>query len=132
MRSISFLIIGLLARGLAAIGPRGGLEGWRWIMIIEGLLASRLFEQNVYAISDTLQTFACGALSYLCLPNNIETAAFLTVEERQFARERMQLDNFSVPEGYVDVFTNFNPGAACPITIEFPISISADITQQNY
>lgn len=54
MRSISFLIIGLLARGLAAIGPRGGLEGWRWIMIIEGLLASRLFEQNVYAISDTL------------------------------------------------------------------------------
>jgi SAM-dependent MidA family methyltransferase len=29
---------GLLARGLAEIGPRGGLEGWRWIMIIEGLL----------------------------------------------------------------------------------------------
>lgn len=85
MRSISFLIIGLLARGLAAIGPRGGLEGWRWIMIIEGLL-----------------TFACGALSYLCLPNNIETAAFLTVEERQFARERMQLDNLSVPEGTIE------------------------------
>ena len=30
--------VGLLARGLAEIGPRGGLEGWRWIMIIEGLL----------------------------------------------------------------------------------------------
>lgn len=30
--------IGLLARGLAVIGPRGGLEGWRWIFIIEGLL----------------------------------------------------------------------------------------------
>lgn len=30
--------IGLLARGLAEIGPRGGLEGWRWILIIEGLL----------------------------------------------------------------------------------------------
>ncbi|KAH1780393.1 hypothetical protein KXW53_000798 [Aspergillus fumigatus] len=47
-------------------------------------------------------TFACGALSYLCLPNNIETAAFLTVEERQFARERMQLDNLSVPEGTIE------------------------------
>jgi hypothetical protein len=33
---------GLLARGLAEIGPRGGLEGWRWIMIIEGLLVSEL------------------------------------------------------------------------------------------
>lgn len=30
--------IGLLARGLAMIGTRGGLEGWRWILIIEGLL----------------------------------------------------------------------------------------------
>lgn len=83
--SLSGAFGGLLARGLAAIGPRGGLEGWRWIMIIEGLL-----------------TFACGALSYLCLPNNIETAAFLTVEERQFARERMQLDNLSVPEGTIE------------------------------
>lgn len=30
--------LGLLARGLAEIGPRGGLEGWRWILIVEGLL----------------------------------------------------------------------------------------------
>ncbi|RLL94382.1 hypothetical protein CFD26_103119 [Aspergillus turcosus] len=83
--SLSGAFGGLLARGLAAIGPRGGLEGWRWIMIIEGLL-----------------TFACGALSYLCLPNNIETATFLTVEERQFARERMLLENPSVPEGTIE------------------------------
>lgn len=34
------MFIGLLARGLAEIGPRGGLEGWRWIFIIEGLLVS--------------------------------------------------------------------------------------------
>ena len=29
---------GLLARGLSAIGPRGGLQGWRWILIVEGLM----------------------------------------------------------------------------------------------
>ncbi|KAF7118976.1 hypothetical protein CNMCM5793_008616 [Aspergillus hiratsukae] len=83
--SLSGAFGGLLARGLAAIGPRGGLEGWRWIMIIEGLL-----------------TFACGALSYVCLPNSIETATFLTAEERQFARGRMLLDNPSVPQGTLE------------------------------
>ncbi|RHZ63224.1 putative MFS transporter [Aspergillus thermomutatus] len=83
--SLSGAFGGLLARGLAEVGPRGGLEGWRWIMIIEGLL-----------------TFACGALSYLCLPNNLETATLLTVEERQFARERMLLDSPSVPEGTLE------------------------------
>ena len=31
---------GLLARGLAEIGPRGGQEGWRWILIIEGIFVS--------------------------------------------------------------------------------------------
>lgn len=34
-------MLGLLARGLAVIAPRGGLEGWRWIFIIEGLLVSQ-------------------------------------------------------------------------------------------
>lgn len=77
-------------------------------MIIEGLLVGQFSEQSICPTSDTCQTFACGALSYLCLPNNIETATFLTVEERQFACERMRLDNPSVPEGYVEVFANLS------------------------
>ncbi|KAF3402011.1 hypothetical protein F1880_009743 [Penicillium rolfsii] len=74
--TLSQRILGLLARGLAEIGPRGGLEGWRWILIIEGLL-----------------TFACGALSFFVLPNSLETASFLTQEEKEFGRERLLLDN---------------------------------------
>ncbi|CAI7661009.1 unnamed protein product [Penicillium pancosmium] len=74
--SLSGAFGGLLARGLSEIGPRGGLEGWRWIMIIEGLL-----------------TFACGVLSSLVLPNSIETASFLTEEEKEFGRERLLLDS---------------------------------------
>ncbi|KAJ5910304.1 hypothetical protein N7504_004947 [Penicillium tannophilum] len=74
--SLSGAFGGLLARGLAEIAPRGGLEGWRWIFIIEGLL-----------------TFACGALSFFILPNSLESASFLTTEEREFGCDRLMLDN---------------------------------------
>jgi hypothetical protein len=40
--SLSGAFGGLLARGLAAIGTHGGLSSWRWIFVIEGLLASQL------------------------------------------------------------------------------------------
>ncbi|CAG8934047.1 unnamed protein product [Penicillium salamii] len=80
--SLSGAFGGLLARGLAEIGPRGGIEGWRWILIIEGLL-----------------TFVCGVLSFFVLPNSLETASFLTAEEKDFGRERLMLDNPGSAEG---------------------------------
>ncbi|KAF2669210.1 MFS general substrate transporter [Microthyrium microscopicum] len=66
---------GLLARALSSIGPRGGLEGWRWIFIIEGLA-----------------TIVCGAVATMCLPNGIESARFLNPEEKETARERLLAD----------------------------------------
>ncbi|KAK4457961.1 major facilitator superfamily domain-containing protein [Cladorrhinum samala] len=71
--SLSGAFGGLLARGLSAIGPSGGLEGWRWIFIIEGLI-----------------TVLAGVLSYLLLPTSLATATFLTEEEREFALLRLQ------------------------------------------
>lgn len=38
--SLSGAFGGLLARGLSAIGPAGGLAGWRWILIVEGIIVS--------------------------------------------------------------------------------------------
>ncbi|UNI22514.1 hypothetical protein JDV02_008397 [Purpureocillium takamizusanense] len=70
--SLSGAFGGLLARGLSAIGPRGGLEGWRWIFIIEGLL-----------------TIAAGAIAFLALPNSPATARYLTEEEREWAMKRL-------------------------------------------
>ncbi|KAJ5500698.1 Major facilitator superfamily domain general substrate transporter [Penicillium expansum] len=63
-------------------GRGGGLEGWRWILIIEGLL-----------------TFVCGVLSFFFLPNNLESASFLTAEEKAFGRKRLMLDNPGSLEG---------------------------------
>ena len=70
--SLSGAFGGLLARGLSEIGPRGGLEGWRWILIIEGLL-----------------TFLCGGIAALILPNSIETCRGLTLEQKTWARQRI-------------------------------------------
>ncbi|KAH8731695.1 major facilitator superfamily domain-containing protein [Phaeosphaeriaceae sp. PMI808] len=70
--SLSGAFGGLLARGLNAIGPAGGLEGWRWIFIVEGLL-----------------TVFVGICSALFLPNSIESATFLTSLEKELARQRL-------------------------------------------
>ncbi|KXG45420.1 Major facilitator superfamily domain, general substrate transporter [Penicillium griseofulvum] len=74
--SLSGAFGGLLARGLAEIGPRGGIEGWRWILIIEGLL-----------------TFVCGVFSYFVLPNSLESASFLSAQEKEFGGKRLRLDS---------------------------------------
>jgi hypothetical protein len=38
-------------------------------------------------------------LSFLVLPNSLETATFLTQEEKEFGRERLLLDNPKSPDG---------------------------------
>ncbi|KAL6405467.1 hypothetical protein AUP68_11223 [Ilyonectria robusta] len=73
--SLSGAFGGLLARGLAAIGSRGDLEGWRWILIIEGLM-----------------TVVAGSIVFLCLPNSLTTARYLTPEERDWAIKRLESD----------------------------------------
>ncbi|KIW32027.1 uncharacterized protein PV07_03606 [Cladophialophora immunda] len=76
---------GLLARGLSAIGPTGSVvdAGWRWIMIIEGLL-----------------TFAAGVASYFLLPNSVSTAWFLKPEERELGKRRLRNDTSAhLPDG---------------------------------
>ncbi|OAA77961.1 major facilitator superfamily transporter [Akanthomyces lecanii RCEF 1005] len=69
--SLSGAFGGLLARGLSAISPRGGLEGWRWIFIMEGVI-----------------TTIVAAASYIGLPNSLHEAPFLTKEEQHRALER--------------------------------------------
>ena len=48
----------------------GGLAGWRWIFILEGIA-----------------TVLAGFIATIFLPSDISSAKFLTEEEKRFARE---------------------------------------------
>lgn len=62
--------IGLLASAIIKMEGVGGLSGWRWIFILEGIVTVLL---AVYA--------------YFAMPMDLATARFLTEEEREFAGE---------------------------------------------
>jgi MFS family permease len=73
--SLSGAFGGLLARGLNEMGGRGGLEGWRWIIIIEGIL-----------------TALVGVMAYFVLPDTVDKAKFLDPEEKHLATQRLLRD----------------------------------------
>ncbi|CAK4029530.1 high-affinity nicotinic acid transporter [Lecanosticta acicola] len=59
-------ISGLLAYGISFINGAGGLAGWRWVFLIEGIPA-----------------ILCGIYTFFFLPNYPETSHFLTPQEQQ-------------------------------------------------
>ena len=63
-------MIGLLAAAIAKMDGIGNLAGWRWIFILEGIA-----------------TVLLGGLAAVFLPADINSAPFLTNEEREFARK---------------------------------------------
>jgi len=71
--SVAGAFSGLLAFGIAKMDGVAGLEGWRWIFILEG-------------IATVLVAFS----SYYLLHDFPETASFLTEEERAFVVFRLK------------------------------------------
>lgn len=71
--SIAGAFSGLLAFAIAKMDGVGGLEGWRWIFILEGIV-----------------TVLVAIMSFFCLFDFPETASFLTEEERAFVVFRLK------------------------------------------
>lgn len=71
--SVAGAFSGLLAFAISKMHGVGGLEGWRWIFILEGLV-----------------TVLVAVLSYFLLYDFPETAGFLTEEERAFVVYRLR------------------------------------------
>ncbi|RHZ49040.1 uncharacterized protein CDV56_102535 [Aspergillus thermomutatus] len=66
---------GCIAYGVAFLNGKGGLEGFRWLFIIEGGA-----------------TVLVAPLVFLGLPNYPSTAKWLTLSEHRFAIERLEQD----------------------------------------
>lgn len=73
--SIAGAFSGLLAFGIAKMDGVAGLEGWRWIFILEGIVTVLV---------------ACAA--YFLLYDYPDTAKFLTEEEKAFIAHRLKYD----------------------------------------
>jgi MFS family permease len=71
--SVAGAFSGLLAYGIAHMDGVGGLEGWRWIFVLEGIL-----------------TVVVAVLAFFTLYDFPETASFLTEEERAFVVYRLK------------------------------------------
>jgi MFS family permease len=71
--SVAGAFSGLLAFGIAHMDGVGGLAGWRWIFILEGIL-----------------TVLVAIAAYFTLFDFPETATFLTEEERAFVVYRLK------------------------------------------
>ncbi|KAJ8455309.1 hypothetical protein ONZ51_g12519 [Trametes cubensis] len=72
--SLSGAFGGLLATAIIKMEGVGGLAGWRWIFILEGIA-----------------TIIFALTSMLFLPADLASAKFFTDEEREFALQRMRL-----------------------------------------
>jgi MFS family permease len=97
--SVAGAFAGLFAAAIGLINNAGGLHGWSWIFIIEGII-----------------TVIVGIIGFFVMPSSISKAKFLTAEEQTFANERLinasgghneEEENFRWSE-VLSVFTSFH------------------------
>ncbi|KDQ28992.1 hypothetical protein PLEOSDRAFT_1103027 [Pleurotus ostreatus PC15] len=84
--SLSGAFGGLLATAITRMEGVGGLSGWRWIFILEGIA-----------------TVILSIVSAVFLPANLESAKFLTKEERTFATRRFRMDESMISADAIPV-----------------------------
>jgi len=74
---------GLLARGITEMDGLGGLDGWAWIFVLEGLI-----------------TFIVAVIAFFVMHDYPSTAKFLTAEEKVEVTHRLTQDRSSLADEY--------------------------------
>ncbi|CRL18586.1 Sucrose/H+ symporter, plant [Penicillium camemberti] len=87
--SLSGAFSGLLAFALQKMDGIGGLSGWRWIFVLEGIV-----------------TVLTGLGCYWALPDSPQTASFLSCNERDIITQRLEQDT-GTSSGRVGTNENF-------------------------
>lgn len=107
--SFSGAFSGLLAFALQKMEGIGGLDGWQWIFIIEGLA-----------------TVVVGMTCFWLLPDSPETASFLQPEERRFLCHRLRNDA-GTEAGQVDLEDKFHWPTILGVFLDWKIWLSVII-----
>lgn len=97
--SFSGLIAAPIFSGLEG---KHGLEGWRWLFIIQGLITGMSPEESNMCITDN-DTVGVAVLAFFMLPNAPLETRWLTQEERELAHSRIAFDT-TEKEGRVSVW----------------------------
>ncbi|KAG6817392.1 hypothetical protein H0H87_009036 [Tephrocybe sp. NHM501043] len=98
--SLSGAFGGLLATAITKMDGVGGLAGWRWIFVMPDSDASLLLCLTSHSqILEGLATILASLVAAYILPADIESARFLTEEERAFASKRLRGGDVTMSTG---------------------------------
>lgn len=84
---------GLLARGITEMRGVGGLKGWSWIFILEGLVTIVFGTCMRCAVNTDTDPPVSAIIAYFYIPDQPSTAKFLTSDERTEVVRRLAEDN---------------------------------------
>jgi MFS family permease len=98
--SFSGLIAAPIFSGLEG---RHGLEGWRWLFIIQGLITGMFSEVLLQVCITNTDAVGVAILAFFMLPNAPLETRWLTQEERELAHSRIAFDT-TEKEGRVSVW----------------------------
>lgn len=73
--SLSSVFGGLIAAGMGKMNKAGGLSGWRWLFVVEGIV-----------------TCLIGIVFFFVMPNFPEDTKWLTDEEREYVKARLEAE----------------------------------------
>jgi MFS family permease len=96
---------GLLARGITEMDGLGGLEGWAWIFVLEGLLTFVVGKCSCYSHKSPIHPIdsadtGTAVIAFFCMHDYPSTAKFLTAEEKVEVAHRLTQDRSSLADEY--------------------------------